>query len=300
VINTEKAGSIMNVNINKVYLYDHVWELRAIGDTLCLCKDTGPMNNLQPLKAHKGVDNELIFRVLGPDRNPVDVACGYQVFARIVDTQNRDIVFEKLCYLGPAKGLVKLKIDAGDIIDLPAGMYQMVLVRTQEFISDIPGYYVEKPLFTDYNDNITMQIEITEQGLVKPPVGITLLPGDWTPDLIVPIMGAPQPCFYSPRIPGARVLNHKDSVHSFSTYTQGFTGTLEIWGTLEETPDAYLNSTRWVKIYPSSLATDIQYINYTGTQAWTFQANFMWLKFRYFPSKAVLDPGTLDKLIVRM
>jgi hypothetical protein len=95
------------------------------------------------------------------------------------------------------------------------------------------------------------------------------------------------------------VLNHKDGVHSFSTYTKNFTGVLEIWGSLEETPDPYLNHTRWFKIFPSSMSVDIEFIGYTGTQAWTFDANVMWLRFRYFPSQAVLDPGILEKLIVR-
>ena len=88
-------------------------------------------------------------------------------------------------------------------------------------------------------------------------------------------------------------------MHSFSTYTQNFTGILEIWGSLEETPDPYQSSARWFKIYPTSMSTDIEFIGYTGTQAWTFAANFMWLKFRYIPSTQVLDPGALLKLIVR-
>jgi hypothetical protein len=100
-------------------------------------------------------------------------------------------------------------------------------------------------------------------------------------------------------LPGARVLNHIDSVHSFSTFTKNATGVLEIWGTLEETPDPYLNDTRWFKIFPSSMSQDIEFIGYTGTTAWTFAANFMWLKFRWFPSTAVLDPGIMQKLIVR-
>lgn len=117
--------------------------------------------------------------------------------------------------------------------------------------------------------------------------------------MLAPISGGIRPCFYTSRIPGGRVLNHKESVQSFSTYTENFTGILEIWGTLEETPDVYLNDTRWFKISPSGTTDHVEFVGYTGTQAWTFSANFMWLKFRYFPSTAVLDPGKLSKLIVR-
>ena len=289
----------MDVTFHKMYLYDHVWQLLAVGDTFCTCKDNGPMNNNIPLKAHKGIDNKLIFRVLGPDRVPFDIACDQQVYARIIDPDNRTVVLEKLCRLGPAKGIITLELDGGDIALIHAGLYEMVLIRTQEFVSNIPGYYIEKPLYSDMNDNVAMEIEITEQAFKSPLPSITILPENWTPDIIIGTMTAPAPCFYTSRIPGGRVLNHIESVQSFSTYTRNATGILEIWGTLEESPDPYLNHARWFKIYPSSMSQDIEFIGYTGTQAWTFQANCMWLKFRYFPSTVVLDPGVLEKLIVR-
>ncbi len=286
--------------INNLYLYDHVWQLTAIDDFLCLCKDNLPMNNTIPLKAHKGIDNKLIFRVLGPDRAPVDIACNQQVYARIIDPENRKIVIEKLCRLGPAKGLVTLELDSGDISDLHFGLYNMVLIRTEEFVSNVPGYYLERPLYSDLADNVGLKLEITEQAFKSPVEAIIIVPSQWTPDKIVPTLGPPIPCFYTEAIPGARILNHKESVHTFSTYTKNATGTLEIWGTLDETPDPYLRTTNWCKIYPSTMSTDIVYTGYTGTQAWTFKANFMWIKFRWIPSLDVLDPGVMEKLIVRM
>lgn len=288
-----------DVTFHKVYMYDHVWQLLAVGDTFCSCKDNGPMNNSVPLMAHKGLDNRLIFRVLGPDRVPFDISCGQQVYARIIDPSNRMVVLEKLCRLGPAKGIITLELDSGDLVLIHAGLYEIVLIRTEDFVVNVPGYYIEKPLYSDMNDNVAMEIIITEQAFKAPAPSVTYLPADWTPDIIVPTFGPPAPCFYTGRIPGGRVMNHINSVQSFSTYTNNFTGILEIWGSLEETPDPYLSESRWFRIFPSSMSTNVEYIGYTGTQAWTFSANFMWLKFRYFPSQAVLDPGTLEKLIVR-
>ncbi|HEY6436677.1 MAG TPA: hypothetical protein VIY47_08805, partial [Ignavibacteriaceae bacterium] len=188
---------------------------------------------------------------------------------------------------------------SGDLVLIHAGLYEIVLIRTEQFVSSVPGYYVEKPLYSDMADNVAMEIEITEQAFKAPLPSYTLLPKDWTPDIIIPTFGPPAPCFYSSRIPGGRVMNHINSVQSFSTYTRHFTGILQIWGSLEETPDPYLSETRWFRIFPSTLSQDVEFTGYTGTQAWTFSANFMWLKFRYFPSMAVLDPGILEKLIVR-
>lgn len=289
-----------DVSFNKVFLYDHVYELLAVGDNPCFISgDNGPMSNLTPLKCHRGIDNKLIFRVLSPDRTPVDVSCHQQVYARIIDPENRMIVLEKLCNLGPATGLVTLYLDAGDLSDIHAGRFEIVLIRTQEFVDNIPGYYIEKPLFSDLNDNVAMQLEITDQALKSPAEAITLYPKDWTKDILAGDFGQPRPCFYSGRLNGARILNHKDSVHSFSTYTKNATGILELWGTLDETPDPYLNHNRYFPIYPSSMSKNIEFIGYTGTQAWSFSANFMWVRFRYFPSMQVLDPGVLEKLIWR-
>lgn len=288
----------MDINFHKIYLYDHVRQLLVLGDTFCPCKDTGPMNK-NPIKAHKGIDNKIVFRTLGPDRVPYDIPGNQQVYARIIDPNNRRVVLEKLCRLGPAKGIVTAELDSGDLALIAAGKYEMVLIRTEQFVANVADYYIEKPMYSDMNDNVSMEIDITEQAFKSPLPSIIIEPEDWISDILAPVSGAPRPCFYTSRLPGARVLNHIDSVHSFSTYTENFTGVLEIWGTLEESPDPYLNDSRWFKIYPSTMSQDIEFIGYTGTQAWTFSANFMWLKFRYFPSTAVLDPGLMKKLIVR-
>lgn len=287
-----------NITFHKLYLYDHVRQLLAVGDDLCPIKDNGPMNK-QKILVHKGIDNRVAFRVLGPDRVPFDIPCHQQVYVRIIDPDNKKVVLEKLCRTGPAKGLITVELDGGDIAAIHAGTYTMVLIRTESFVVGVPDYYVEKPLYSDMNSNVSMEIEITEQAFKSPLSSITLLPDDWTPDLITPPNGPIVKSFYSSRIPGGRVLNHTNSVHSFSTFTENFTGVLEIWGSLEETPDPYLSPMRWFKIHPSSMSNDIEFMSYTGTQAWTFSANFMWLKFRLIPSTYVLDPGTMKKLIVR-
>lgn len=288
----------MDVTFHKLYLYDHVRQLLAVDDTFCPLKDNGPMHK-NPILAHKGVDNKIIFRALNPDRTPSTIPCGQQVYARIINPNNNTIVLEKLCTLGPAKGIINLMLDSGDIVDVAPGAYNMVIIRTEEFVSNIPGYYVEKPMYSDMNDNISMEIVITEQALKAPMPSITITEKDWTSDWTATTMTFGRPCFYSSRIPGGRVMNHKESVQSFSTYTENFTGTLELWGTLEETPDAYLNVGRWFKIYPSTMSEDIEYVGYTGTQAWTFQANCMWMKFRLLPSTAVFDHGRMAKIIIR-
>lgn len=288
-----------NITHHKIYMYDHVRQLLAVGDTFCNCKDNGPMSK-NTIKCHKGLDNKVIFRALGPDRIPFDIACNQQVYARIIDPDNRTVVLEKLCRLGPAKGIITVELDSGDIAAIAPGLYSMVMIRTEDFVTGATDYYIEKPLYSDMNDNVAMEIEITEQAFKTPAPSITITPKDWTTDLTIPTVGSLTPTFYTSRIPGGRVKNHTNSVHSFSTYTDHFTGILEIWGSLEESPAPYISTTQWFRIWPTTMSDNIEYVGYSGTQAWTFSANVMWLKFRLIPSTAVLDAGTMNKLIVRV
>jgi hypothetical protein len=39
----------------------------------------------------------------------------------------------------------------------------MVLIRTKEFVVNVPDYYVEMPMFSDMDNNVSMELEITEQ-----------------------------------------------------------------------------------------------------------------------------------------
>ena len=289
-----------DITFNKLYLYDHIRELLVSDYALCnYSGDNGPMYK-QPIIVHKGVDNKLHFRALGPDRKPVNLSCNQQVYARITDPENNKIILEKLCTTGPATGMITVVLTSGDLVDIHAGKFSVAFIRTENFIAGVPDQYIEKPIYSDMYGNIAIELEVTEQALKMPQKEVVILPGDWTPDMYVPVSGPIVNSFYSKRIPAGRVLNHKDAVHSFSTYTENFTGRLEIWGSLEESAEPYQNHYRWFKIHPSTMSTDVEFFGYTGTQAWTFSANFMWLKFRYFPSTEVLDPGVIKKLIVRV
>lgn len=289
----------MAYNFTPIYLYDNVRQLLTIGDTFCTCSgDNSPMNN-NTLRAHRGIDNKLVFRALGPDRVPFSIPPNQSIYCRIINKDNSSVVFEKICRLGPAKGIITLELNSNDLIPVSAGLYSIVLIRTDNFIANINDYFLEKPMFTDFENNVAMDLEITDQAYNSPTPSITLNPQDWTTDLRVPNVGMPVPSFYSSRIPGNKTLNRSSAVHTFSTYTLNFTGSLEIWGSLEEAPDPYVSPNRWFEIYPSTMSNSVQYTSYTGTQAWTFQANIFWLKFRLIPSTAVLDAGQMLKLIVR-
>ena len=66
------------------------------------------------IKAHKGIDNKLVFKALGPDRAPVDIACDHQIYARLIDPTSKLVVLETLATTGPARGIITVMLDSGD------------------------------------------------------------------------------------------------------------------------------------------------------------------------------------------
>lgn len=289
----------MNINTHSVFIYEKIHHVTVADGCFCISKDNGNMHK-NPIKAHRGIDNRIIFRALQPDRTVYDIACDQQVYGRVIDPENGKIVKEKLCHTGPARGVITLVLDSGDLENLRPGIYSLVLIRTRAFVDSHDGDSLLLPVYTDTDNNVSMELEITDQAIKYPSPEIVISPKDWTPDLKITETAEPLASFYSKSIPGARVNNHIDAVHTFSTYTENFTGTLEVWATLEETPTPYLDQHRWFKVYPSTMSQDIEYYGYTGTQAWSFSANFMWLRFRYIPSKQVADSGKLRKILVRL
>jgi len=305
----------METSLHKLYLYDDVRRLLFVDDKIiCLETDNAPMNK-HPLKVHKGIDNHLKFRVFDPDRKPVKLF--HEVYARLVSCTSRETVLEKKCRLGTATGMLFLDIDEGDIKDKSPGLYEMIIIRSKEFVVGQPDEYIFDPFFTDFDGNIVATVEITEQGQQEPMPSIVISQDDWTYSTHLGFSttvycgprpahssspsntGAPTKFGYSRAIPGGRVRNHINGTHTFSVYAEGFTGTLEIMGTLEETPNADMESNSWFIINPSSLNDYIKFINFTGTEAFFFKGNFMWLRFRLTPDENILENGQLKKIIVR-
>lgn len=293
-------GYSMEVSLRKLYLYDFVREVHVLDDGMCYSKiGIGTMNHNQPMKAHKGLDNKLVFRVFGPDRIPFDVAAKNKVYARITHTETNVTILEKICKLGPAKGIITLELDGGDIEDAVPGIYHISLIRTSDFVYGSSESVIEKPIYTDMENNVVLELQITDQAYKQPARDIVITKDDWTPDSTPGLYYQQDPCYYSKRIPGARVLNHKESIHSLATTACNFTGVLEIWGTLEEDPDPNV-SDRWFKINPEEGHDALCFNNHTGTDAWSFVGNFMWMKLKLIPAKSHFNAGEMVKVSIRL
>lgn len=293
----------MKSTINDLYLYDDIRRLLLCDDQItCLDTDNGPMNRRE-IKVHKGLDNTLKFRVFDPDRNPVNI-CNYQLFGRLFNTENRELVLEKPCRTTTAKGMVFLDLNEGDIANIAKGLYDLVIVGQKDFVPGVIGESTTTPFYSDFVNNIVQTVLITDQAERVPRPSYIIGETDWTMQR-VRAENSPSAIidqFYSSTIPANRVQNHINGTHSFSVYTDQdnkFTGTLEILGTLDQNPQSDPSTDHWFNIEVVTGSQDLEFINFFGTDAFTFNANVMFLKFRYTPSVEVENPGLLKKIIVR-
>ena len=261
----------------------------------CEVTNNSPYNN-RTIKLHKGVDNQIRFRVLNPDRRRVSVD-HLAIRCRLVNMENKERVLERFAdVLTTDKGDVRLTIYEGDLVNIAPGFYSLV-VTGQEAL--IPGNNesgnINTPFFLDNAGDIVATVEVVDSADVTPMESVELLETNWT---IVSDPGLPGTKTYaSSAIPGARIQNHLNAVHSFSVATTAFTGTLELRASLDLQPPADL-----ANYFPVDITTGTQIIefdNYTGITSHTFEANFMWLKFIYRPDTNLEDYGTIDKVLLR-
>lgn len=261
----------------------------------CNVTNNSPLNK-NIIKFHKGVDNQVRFRVLNPDRRRVSVD-HLSIRARLISNENKERVLERYAdVLTTDKGDVRLTVYEGDLVNIAPGFYTLVVTGEEPLI---PGNNesgnINTPFFTDNAGEIVATVEVMDSADVTPAPSVELLPENWT---IVSDPGLPGTKTYaSSAIAGARIKNHLNAVHSFSVATTGFTGTLELRATLDLQPPADL-----ANYFPVDITTGTQIIefdNYTGITSHTFEANFMWMKFIYRPDTNLEDYGTIDKVLLR-
>lgn len=257
--------------------------------------NNSPLNK-KIIKMHKGVDNQIRFRVLNPDRKRVSVD-HLSIRARFISTENQERVLDRFADLVPnSKGDVRLTIFEADLVDIAPGFYHMIITGEEALVPGLTnGENVQTPFFLDNQGDIVATVEILASADVTPRESVELLQAtSWTV-ASGETLGFTR--FLSSAIPGARLQNYTNSVHSFSAATTGFTGTLEARATLDHIPSGNPNS--YFPIDITSGTNIITFDDFTGITAHTFDANFMWIIFIYETQNDLPSNGTLDKVLVR-
>ena len=121
--------------------------------------NNSPLNRTT-IKIHKGVDNQVRFRVLNPDRKLVSVD-HLSIRARLISTENKERVLDRFADLVPnSKGDLRLTIYEGDIQNVAAGFYTLVVTGEEALVPSVPANYIT------YVDNRTYTAgQIVKRGL---------------------------------------------------------------------------------------------------------------------------------------
>lgn len=266
----------MSNSDTKLYLYENNLDLVFTTDQYYVDNRTMDTRNL---KAHKGVTNDIIFTVRNRDRKLQNVSAS-TVRAHIVDPSTRQRVVTRQMDNTLDTGKLKLTIQPGDIQNLKNGMYFVYLdISTDELAS--------RPLYTDQNNNMRFNIDITDQAGADPvptQTQNTFLQTSSTNT------GDEANVFVTNALAGNLDRNFPDALHSMAFILDGYTGNIKVQGScLSSVPDTEDLSTDWFTIDTLAIADANTTIKHTS-----FNVNANWIRVVNTP-----DTGTITQVQLR-
>jgi len=276
--------------ITKLYTYQDETHL-VYDDDMITCIGTNNMNmNSNTIKVHKGVDNNLRFKVYNRDRKPQPVN-HLQIRTRLVNSKSQEVMLERYATALNEKGVIEVKILEGDLVNIPRGYYKLIVTGGEELIAGQAGQIIQTPFYSDTGNNVVLNIEVTGQAEAEPVPTIEIIGDDWI-NFSVPNQPAK---FYSSAIPAGRIRNTTTSTHTIAIYTTNFSGKVKLYGSLEDVPPQDILS--YFPIDVDIIGNEIEFNGHSGITPLVFQANYMWLKFVY--EEGSVNNGTINKIQIR-
>lgn len=219
-------------NDNKLFWYENNIDL--VVTTTDWYVDNRPMNN-RHLKAHKGLTNELLFTVRDRDRKIQSVTTDV-VRAYIVHPTTKQRIVTKTAMNTTDVGKFRIILDEGDLANIEAGRYYMYVTRSRSETWD-------SPLYSDQDNNIRFDLEITDQTGVQP------IPTQRSTDLIKisdTAQGDEANVFVTSALKGNLESNFNDAQHSLAVYLDNYIGNIIIQAScFIAVPDSDESSTDW-------------------------------------------------------
>lgn len=263
-------------NDNKLFWYENNIDL--VVTTTDFYVDNRPMNN-RHLKAHKGLTNELIFTVRDRDRRIQNVSADV-VRAYVVHPTTKQRIITKIAQNTTDVGKFSVVLTEGDLANINPGRYYMYLTRSRSEILDTP-------LYTDQDNNIVFDLEITDQTGVQPKptqnVSSLLQISDTS-------QGDSSNVFVSSALLGNLEQNYPNAQHSVAIYLSGYTGTLSIQAScFTNVPDNDESSTDWFNV--EQIVVDDANTSIVNSN---FIVNCNWVRIVSYPTT-----GSVSKVSLR-
>lgn len=268
----------MSNSDNRLYLYENTIELVMTTDQFYV--DNRPMNN-RKLKAHKGLTNEIIFNIRDRDRKLQNVFPD-TLTAYIIHPTTRRRIVSKRVEKTIDVGKVKLFLTAADLETLAPGLYTIYLTRSC-------NENTSHPIYTDQDNNIKFDIEVTDQLGLEP-----VVTQEQTNDEFLRVssvaLGDSSNVFTTSALYGNLERNFSNAQHTMAMYLSSFTGNITIQGScITSVPPSDNASKEWFNIEEFSV-TDANVSVVTKT----FVVNCNWVRVLSEPST-----GEVAKVLLR-
>jgi hypothetical protein len=194
------------------------------------------------LKLYKGIDNTFELKLLSGDQKRLDVI-GYTVFWQLLDRNTAELKYITSVEVdGPDNSIVTITIPEGDLETINSGFYTY-----SSYIVTPTG--TKRILYGDSQYGASVTVEVINNSF----------PQIYASQEIVEFIPSPElgdTILYTSAINARPELNNNNTVHTCTVYSSGFTGSVEIQATLENSVGAMMN---WAVIETISIADLIEY-----------------------------------------
>jgi len=240
--------------------------------------------NMNPkhVVAHTGLTNTIYFNIRDKDRKLQTITTD-QIRCYIVDATTRRRVVSKL--LVPSqleKGIAKLVLLEGDIINLVPGLYHCYFTITRTDTQ-------EEPLYSDQNNGLGFTMEITDQAYSYP------IPTQEANANILISHPTEANVYTTSSMYGNLDRNFVNCQHTMAFYTNGYSGNITVQGSSSTyTPNTSNTSTDWYDIETIEVSN-------TAPRSNVFYSNFNvatnWIRVVNTPDSG--NTSTLTKILLR-
>jgi len=248
----------MSMHDNKLYKYRT--EIDLVYTAYGLEVDNRNMNP-RHVVAHRGLTNTIYFNIRDRDRKLQTITTD-QIRCYIIDPTTRRRVVSKL--LEPDqlnKGIAKLMLREGDIIDLVPGLYHCYFTVTRDDTQ-------EEPLYSNQKNDIVFTMEITDQSYSYP------IPTQEANANILISNTANANVYATSSLTGNLDRNFSNAQHTMAFYTQAYTGNITVQASnLPYAPETSITSSDWFDVETHTFAntnpsTGIFYSNFNSAVSW--------------------------------
>lgn len=269
----------MNINDNKLYLYQDT--IDVVITTTAMYVDNLPMNQ-RKLIAHKGLTNEIFINVRDRDRKLQNVFA-QTLRAYIINPTTKQRILTRVLEDTTELGIVKLVIDDGDLVNIEPGLYHAYITRSD-------SEHQDKPIYSDHNNNIRFNLEITDQ------TGTTPVETQQT-DTLLDVTnlgnssGTPANTFVTSALYGNLNRNFQNAQHTVAFYPSNFEGQVVVQAScFTSVPQTeYYSGSDWFDVVTLDIEEETSNIQYAS-----FVCNCNWVRLVILPQS-----GSVDRVLLR-